>query len=177
MPLTNPEGYDYSFNGDRNWQKNREKTVSEFCDGVNLDRNFDFFFENEDISPCDDNYPGSSSLDSAETRAISDYFDEYIQGQYRQSTHISINGNGKIIKNPWKGTMGHDKEYKNVRNQFYYWNYVQSSLIGNSLINDNVEFKYDSNSDPENDHFGKALDFFGQKEMVFSPIFIRNPNL
>lgn len=42
-PLSNPSGYDYALTNDMSWTRNR-RDVSSGCDGVRVDRNFDFEF-------------------------------------------------------------------------------------------------------------------------------------
>lgn len=39
LPVVNPDGYEYSWEGDRYWRKNTR--LGALCDGVDLNRNFD----------------------------------------------------------------------------------------------------------------------------------------
>lgn len=60
FPVCNPDGYKYTFEGDRLWRKNREPFGR--CFGVDLNRNWNSSWNdgtNEQSSaPCGNNYPG-----------------------------------------------------------------------------------------------------------------------
>lgn len=61
FPVSNPDGYKYTFDHDRLWRKSREPFG--LCFGVDLNRNWDSSWnqteENvEDVQPCGNNYPG-----------------------------------------------------------------------------------------------------------------------
>ncbi|CAF0747937.1 unnamed protein product [Brachionus calyciflorus] len=44
MPVANPDGYEYSITTDRMWRKNRNSNDNSGCYGVDLNRNFGFFW-------------------------------------------------------------------------------------------------------------------------------------
>ena len=56
--MMNPNGYEYTWTDDRNWQKNRRSLDGTFCEGVFLNGNYHFDFSNEGVNPCSDMYPG-----------------------------------------------------------------------------------------------------------------------
>lgn len=72
IPLLNPDGYEYSYNVDRFWRKNRSPppTNETDCYGVDLNRNFDVNYGVVDSSddPCSENYKGIEAFDQLEVR-------------------------------------------------------------------------------------------------------------
>ena len=50
--MNNPS-YDYTWNNDRRWAKNRELTENFLCPGISLNNNFDYNWdEQENTNPC-----------------------------------------------------------------------------------------------------------------------------
>ena len=50
--MNNP-GYDYTWNSDRRWAKNRQPTENFLCPGISLNNNFDYKWdEQENTNPC-----------------------------------------------------------------------------------------------------------------------------
>ena len=83
IPIINVDGYEYTWNTDRLWRKNRRPyTQSQFsrnempdrCNGVDLNRNYDINFGGEGGSenPCSFLYEGPAPFSEPEVRAISD---------------------------------------------------------------------------------------------------------
>ncbi|RWS22234.1 carboxypeptidase B-like protein, partial [Leptotrombidium deliense] len=76
VPVTNPDGYEYTWNYDRLWRKNRKPNPdAPLCPGTDLNRNFDIDFCRIGCSrnPCDEVYCGTSGFSESETQAIRDY--------------------------------------------------------------------------------------------------------
>uniref|UniRef100_A0A915L8G2 Peptidase M14 carboxypeptidase A domain-containing protein n=1 Tax=Romanomermis culicivorax TaxID=13658 RepID=A0A915L8G2_ROMCU len=86
MPLVNPDGYEYTRQSVdpkvRLWRKNRSPPIcrqsrwgQECCQGVDLNRNFDFHFGEIGAStnPCEEIFSGSNAFSEPETRAIADF--------------------------------------------------------------------------------------------------------
>ncbi|XP_022823912.1 zinc carboxypeptidase A 1-like [Spodoptera litura] len=71
IPVLNPDGYEYSLNNDRLWKKNRRK-VSEFCYGVDLNRNFEYNWAKQGStrSVCSDTFCGRAPFSEPETQAF-----------------------------------------------------------------------------------------------------------
>ncbi|XP_077290254.1 carboxypeptidase B-like [Arctopsyche grandis] len=46
IPLTNPDGYEYTHTRNRMWRKNMSTATSTFCPGVDANRNYDFKWSN-----------------------------------------------------------------------------------------------------------------------------------
>ncbi|KAL5505578.1 hypothetical protein EMCRGX_G007036 [Ephydatia muelleri] len=78
VPVANPDGYlltwlDYPKY--RLWRKNVSPLDSTSCVGVDLNRNFDFHWNESDGSgnPCSEQYSGPQAASELETKAISNY--------------------------------------------------------------------------------------------------------
>ncbi|CAH0664146.1 unnamed protein product [Spodoptera exigua] len=71
IPVLNPDGYEYSLYKDRLWKKNRRQ-VSDFCYGVDLNRNFDYNWGKQDStrSECSNTFCGPAPFSEAETQAF-----------------------------------------------------------------------------------------------------------
>lgn len=80
LPVINPDGY--VFNEQNNpsgggmWRKNRTDNGVTGCEGVDLNRNYDFMWGLDNIGsspdPCDATYRGESAFSELETQAIRD---------------------------------------------------------------------------------------------------------
>jgi len=72
MPLVNPDGYKFSWHGNRVWRKNRHSYG--MCKGTDPNRNFDSSFGGPGTSgsPCSDIYRGEAPFSEPESRAIRD---------------------------------------------------------------------------------------------------------
>ncbi|XP_040572887.1 carboxypeptidase B [Lepeophtheirus salmonis] len=75
IPVANPDGYVFSRSSNRLWRKNRAKTYSFLCKGVDANRNFDFHWHEIGVSdnPCSDIYPGKKAFSEAESKYLTDY--------------------------------------------------------------------------------------------------------
>jgi hypothetical protein len=73
MPVVNPDGYEYTFTGDRLWRKNRRPNPGGSL-GVDLNRNHAAFFAFDDVGssadPTSETYRGASAESEPETRAV-----------------------------------------------------------------------------------------------------------
>jgi len=76
VPVVNPDGYAFSWDGDRMWRKNRHVNVGSVCLGVDLNRNYDSNWGGggSSTSPCSDTYMGDSISSEAETTGTSTLF-------------------------------------------------------------------------------------------------------
>ena len=63
----NPDGYEYTWTNDRNWQKNRVAHPGTFCFGTFINQNYPYKFSNAGINVCADNYPGEAELSEIES--------------------------------------------------------------------------------------------------------------
>ncbi|KAJ1025586.1 hypothetical protein NDA18_003929 [Ustilago nuda] len=80
IPISNPDGYVYSWTKNRMWRKNRQPNhfpSDLFCKGIDLNRNYDFAFSptSPSSSPCSETYAGPSAFSSQEAKAIANYLE------------------------------------------------------------------------------------------------------
>ena len=64
MPILNPDGYDYSQKVNRMWRKNRNPNGNVGCNGVDLNRNFGYYWltSGSSRSPCSEVYAVCSNF-------------------------------------------------------------------------------------------------------------------
>jgi len=73
VPVLNPDGYEYTFTGDRMWRKTRKPYPGNRCPGADPNRNWDSAFGTTGVSrnPCSDTYPGPHAFSESNTRSTS----------------------------------------------------------------------------------------------------------
>lgn len=100
LPITNPDGYEYTHDYDRLWRKNRAETPLPYCKGVDLNRNYGYKWGGKGVSksPCSEIYGGSGPFSEPETRAIQDY----VSGLRKNiDASLSFHSYGQYILYPW----------------------------------------------------------------------------
>merc|ERR1719192_94503 len=87
LPMSNPDGYEYSRTSNRFWRKTRRPSGCKWgyetngrctygkCYGVDPNRNWDIDFGRQGVSrnPCSDVYPGKSAFTEKNTQAMSSW--------------------------------------------------------------------------------------------------------
>jgi len=78
VPLSNPDGYEFAFTGDRLWRKNRRRNTGGSF-GVDLNRNWNDHWGGGGSSstPTSDTYRGTSAFSEPESLAISNYISSF----------------------------------------------------------------------------------------------------
>uniref|UniRef100_A0A1I7URE7 Peptidase_M14 domain-containing protein n=1 Tax=Caenorhabditis tropicalis TaxID=1561998 RepID=A0A1I7URE7_9PELO len=115
VPLLNPDGYEYSRSSNdpeiRLWRKNRsppkciqqatglfQPPTTTCCQGVDLNRNFDWFFGQVGSStdPCSEIYQGAYAFSEPETAAVRDFVQ-----RHRISTFLTFHSYSQILMYPF----------------------------------------------------------------------------
>jgi len=115
LPVTNPDGYEYSHSKDRMWRKNRGQSrtllnIISNCKGVDLNRNFAYNW-GEDLQflsaqggtpmPCLETYIGDKSFSEAETQAIKNFV---LLNRKNIVAYLAYHSFGQKILYPWSHT-------------------------------------------------------------------------
>uniref|UniRef100_A0A915MWI2 ShKT domain-containing protein n=1 Tax=Meloidogyne javanica TaxID=6303 RepID=A0A915MWI2_MELJA len=117
VPLLNPDGYEYSRSSSdpeiRLWRKNRSPTQctqintglftppnTQCCQGVDLNRNFDWFFGQVGSSsdPCSEIFAGNFAFSEPETQSVRDFIS---QQQGRIKTFMTFHSYSQILMYPF----------------------------------------------------------------------------
>lgn len=112
VPVTNPDGYSYTWSHDRYWRKTR-KPVSKFCKGSDLNRNWDNHFNESGTSdnPCRQTYPGAEPFSEPEIKQ----FSEYLRKIKNLVGYFSFHAYGQILMLHY----GYTKELLDNYHQLY----------------------------------------------------------
>ncbi|XP_047475924.1 carboxypeptidase B-like [Penaeus chinensis] len=99
VPLLNPDGYVYTWSHDRLWKKNRASSATPDCFGVDLNKNFGFYWGEigSSINPCSNMFHGPNPFSEPETRALRDALYEV---QNRTKAYISLHSFGQTFSYP-----------------------------------------------------------------------------
>jgi len=115
LPVTNPDGYEYTHNTDRMWRKNRgqSKTLLNIisnCKGVDLNRNFAYNW-GEDLGllsaqggtpmPCLETYIGDKAFSEAESQAIKNFV---LLNRHTIVAYLAYHSFGQKMLYPWSHT-------------------------------------------------------------------------
>ncbi|RWS25801.1 carboxypeptidase B-like protein [Leptotrombidium deliense] len=104
VPITNVDGYVYTWSADRSWRRNRNPGNLAFgaCYGVDANRNFDSHHCQSGASsnPCLDTYCGRAPFSENESRAIRDYVYALTKSQ-RIKAYFSIHSFSQLWMFPY----------------------------------------------------------------------------
>jgi len=123
LPVTNPDGYEFSHTTDRLWRKNRNPNPGTFgfCPGVDLNRNFGYkwghevnIFDPRPASPipCLDTYHGGEAFSEPETRAVRDFV---MSKRHRLAGYLAFHSFGNKILYPWGYTKQPTNDVQDLR--------------------------------------------------------------
>merc|ERR1740139_1900174 len=102
MPLTNPDGFQYSVTTDRMWRKNRKPTWNPKCPGADLNRNFPIDWngsKHTSEDPCTEVYIGTAALSEPEAKVLAGLMEE---GPL--DVHIGVHSYSQMIVCSWEYT-------------------------------------------------------------------------
>lgn len=98
-PMANPDGYEYTWTTNRMWRKNRRLNSNHNCDGVDLNRNWDYYYgTGASSNSCSEVYKGTSAFSEPETHALS-------QAMEKEKDNLilvlSLHSYGQDLLYPW----------------------------------------------------------------------------
>ncbi|XP_055913183.1 carboxypeptidase B [Eupeodes corollae] len=103
IPLVNPDGYEYTYNKNRMWRKNRRPHSILQSIGTDCNRNFDFHWENGSTKASRSTYKGEKPFSEPETCALRNIMEKL---QPHLLLFFSLHSYGQAIMYPW----GYTKE-------------------------------------------------------------------
>ncbi len=111
VPIVNPDGYEYSWNTDRMWRKNRRQNSGGTW-GVDLNRNWDINWggEGSSGSGSSDTYRGTAPFSEPETQVVRDF----VLAQPHGRAHIDFHSYSQLILYPWGFTSATPPEPDNT---------------------------------------------------------------
>ncbi|XP_078679038.1 uncharacterized protein LOC144914754 [Branchiostoma floridae x Branchiostoma belcheri] len=119
IPVTNVDGYIYTWTHDRMWRKTRSGPHSQSiwgsCYGVDPNRNWDDHFAGPGTSsdPCSDLYHGPSPFSEVETEAVSNWV---LANSNNIKSYLSVHAYSQMWMTPYGWTYAHPPDYEDQYN-------------------------------------------------------------
>jgi hypothetical protein len=113
VPATNPDGYEFTWTGDRFWRKNRRVNVARDCSGVDLNRNWNVGWGGNGSSndPCSEVYHGSEAWSEPEVAAVRDLIQSL---SARLGAYLDFHSFGNLVLSPWMYTLAPPPDAKRL---------------------------------------------------------------
>nr|CAH0103526.1 unnamed protein product [Daphnia galeata] len=110
VPISNPDGYAYTWSTDRNWRKTRIVNKNSTCIGVDVNRNFLVGFGGSGSSsdPCSEIYHGVAAFSERESSALRDLI---ASDNGNVKTAFSIHSYGQLWASPYGYTSQLPADY------------------------------------------------------------------
>ncbi len=103
VPVVNPDGFEYTWTHERMWRKNRRPGGGGWCDGVDLNRNYNYKWGYDDYGSsgfrCTETYRGPSPASELETQAIQD-----LLNAQKFSVAVGYHTYSQLVLYPWGWT-------------------------------------------------------------------------
>ncbi|XP_072506645.1 carboxypeptidase A2 [Notamacropus eugenii] len=99
LPVTNPDGYVFSYTKNRMWRKTRSTVSGSLCVGADPNRNWDAGFGGPGASnnPCSDSYHGPSANSEVEVKSIVDF----IKSHGEIKAFITLHSYSQLLMYPY----------------------------------------------------------------------------
>jgi hypothetical protein len=122
IPLLNPDGHNIVMQGiDTTWRKNKRDnnnndTFDLDYDGVDLNRNYDFYWSlGGSANPADEYYRSPASFSEKEIKAIRDFCADH-HFVFCNTYHSARTGLGEVIYFPWRAGSYRSADYEFILN-------------------------------------------------------------
>lgn len=100
LPVANPDGYEYSHTVNRFWRKTRRpirlQQFGKFNFGTDLNRNYDFHWQDASANPSKYTFRGDKPFSEPETRALRSYLSEV-----NCKFYLTLHSHAQAICYPW----------------------------------------------------------------------------
>ncbi len=73
IPVSNPDGYEYTWTTDRLWRKNRQPTIHPKCFGIDIDHSYDYHWTRSSDWACGEEYSGEAPFEAFESQIWTEY--------------------------------------------------------------------------------------------------------
>ncbi|KAL7048129.1 hypothetical protein ACKWTF_003230 [Chironomus riparius] len=159
VPVLNPDGYEFSrTEGNRAWTKNRRPNTGSNCIGVNIERNFDIYWDsdiNSSADPCDDNFRGSEPASEEESRFLKLFFS---LARPVEVAYISIQAG---LPNTFNGAIAYPYAFSNeaIPNEWDRMQPVAHDMSGNVNRMTGARYRTGSASNLANPTSGTSPDY------------------
>lgn len=107
IPTLNPDGYEYSWNSDRLWRKNRQNTILPRCFGIDIDHAFDFHWSKSSDWPCGEEYSGETPFEATESQIWYDYLNK-TNGDHKIYGYLDLHSYSQEILYPFAYSCEHE---------------------------------------------------------------------
>ncbi|KAI5966035.1 ECM14 [Candida margitis] len=100
IPVTNPDGYEYTWTTDRLWRKNRQETPIPRCFGIDIDHSYGYHWTKSSDWACGEEYSGEFPFEAFESRL----WDEYLNNTNKDHTiygYIDLHSYSQEILYPY----------------------------------------------------------------------------
>ncbi|KAG7173136.1 carboxypeptidase B-like isoform X2 [Homarus americanus] len=112
VPMANPDGYVHTWTNNRLWRKNRRNNPDSSCDGVDLNRNWDFDYGvGASPHPCGETYRGTSAFSEPETQALREAMLQVNSTGTLQMV-MAVHSYGQLLLYPYGGPASNPAPYK-----------------------------------------------------------------
>ncbi|XP_053698029.1 zinc carboxypeptidase-like [Sabethes cyaneus] len=113
FPVVNPDGYKFTFEGDRLWRKNRKPYG--LCRGVDLNRNFDSNWGGIGSSddPCSYDFSGEAAFSEPEAAALADFIRMNTEKEQIR-TYIALHSYSQLLMFPFGHTADKVSNYEHL---------------------------------------------------------------
>ena len=109
LPITNPDGYEYTWTTDRMWRKTRSQNIGTSCVGTDPNRNWGnhWGYPGASANPCSDSYHGPSIFSEREVKSVSDHI-----ASLNPQGYIDFHCCGEMWMTPWGWTTNYPVDYE-----------------------------------------------------------------